>query len=274
MIIDSFSTPWVWFQFLIGRLSTLLLDNLLLKLQTRFNSLQVDYQLSLLESTLYIVALVSIPYRQTINLKEFQCKDGSQLVFQFLIGRLSTEKKKEERFIKSSRFNSLQVDYQLVFFLQNIPCFAEFQFLIGRLSTNLLCFPLWILPCFNSLQVDYQQVFLFRPLIFVICGFNSLQVDYQLYYNIHIQLYMDIVSIPYRQTINAIPLCLYSSRKFCFNSLQVDYQLCIDFFFIFIHSVSIPYRQTINLLYYGFLSYIHYVSIPYRQTINSSIRQS
>ena len=55
------------FQFLIGRLSTSLNFSMPLPCLASFNSLQVDYQLSLVLNLPTHLLLVSIPYRQTIN---------------------------------------------------------------------------------------------------------------------------------------------------------------------------------------------------------------
>ncbi len=123
------------FQFLIGRLSTLIAQLLCLKdslsfnsLQVdyqriniikalkscfSFNSLQVDYQLSKWHISSFFALVVSIPYRQTIN----PSATGTYIDSRNLC------------------FNSLQVDYQ---------------------PSPRSLYPCTISGCFNSLQVDYQ----------------------------------------------------------------------------------------------------------------------
>ncbi len=167
------------FQFLIGRLSTLQIRDSYCncsKFQFLIGRLSTQKAINKQFQWRY----VSIPYRQTINQHQRAaavCSPG--LMFQFLIGRLSTGH-----------------DYTPPLFIR------EFQFLIGRLSTKCTLPLPRLLRCFNSLQVDYQQVsalikgyliVMFQFLIgrlstfssgtslFVSSSFNSLQVDYQLY---------------------------------------------------------------------------------------------
>ncbi len=138
------------FQFLIGRLKTLLK-----------------------QTTLNTILQVSIPHRQAKNrnhpsLSLFPCQ------FQFLIGRLKTklrtgspDKKKNvsipHRQAKNDnelkQFAVLQGFQFLIGRLKtNYYCAVallnkEFQFLIGRLKTKNRVYNQRILPCFNSSQV-------------------------------------------------------------------------------------------------------------------------
>ncbi len=145
--------------------------------------------------------LVSIPYRQTIIMLKIVSEKGNW-----------------------SSFNSLQVDYnpgivknsiQAMLYV-SIPyrqTIIPYQRSTQRKTTK----------GFNSLQVDYNR---FCSLLYFTIsskGFNSLQVDYNQGNSLSTKKMLQIVSIPYRQTIIAL---------LTFPSLHTDI-------------VSIPYRQTI-----------------------------
>ncbi len=107
------------FQFLIGRLST-----------NQLSPFSIRH------------FLVSIPYRQTINLSHrlfstqyLQCFNSLQVDYQ--------QKCINQNCLKKVSFNSLQVDYQLL----HQPPYQVHQLL-----------------CFNSLQVDYQRAIVYFQL--------------------------------------------------------------------------------------------------------------
>ncbi len=192
------------FQFLIGRLSTYF--NILIysaqafsfnslqvdyqpsdslvnpcSLLAGFNSLQVDYQLILatsgIPSTSPSFNSLQVDYQPT----KIYSEGIEQNLFQFLIGRLSTQFFGAIAAGVSMSFNSLQVDYQLP--------------LIKLLSPSM--------PGFNSLQVDYQLAGVFATL------WTTLQFQFligRLSTESAAALISQffIVSIPYRQTINKI----------------------------------------------------------------------
>ena len=158
---------------------------------SRFNSLQVDYQLlfvllfllrffpkfqfligrlstSSSHLSMQSMQVVSIPYRQTINQDKSFHTMFRILLFQFLIGRLSTWQqsyhlppRRQFQFLIGRLSTVPVIGFDSVLFM--------FQFLIGRLSTDIARqIERYDLAGFNSLQVDYQLQHLFREFTYCI----------------------------------------------------------------------------------------------------------
>ena len=211
------------FQFLIGRLQTLQGIIRAVPIKARFNSLQVGYKRSF-HSNLPDLGCrgfnsLQVGYKLSKNGQDSQ--PGRR--FQFLIGRLQTER--------------------IPLRGKHIP---GFQFLIGRLQTEIFIQVGYLLDSFNSLQVGYKLCSRHVDRCLAEDGFNSLQVGYKLSTNLHFHPIYLLVSIPYRQATNytycflrinafsrfqfligrlqTLPFEWTLHRFLRFNSLQVGYK--------------------------------------------------
>ncbi len=219
------SKSQIWFQFLIGRLSTRVFLHMINLYQFGFNSLQVDYQqidwkneTVLVDQFQFLIGRLST---ETVIGSEIQLGSQFQFLigrlstnsfiplkptptaFQFLIGRLSTHQLLIQTYILL-RFNSLQVDYQLASDTINFISLEKFQFLIGRLSTQ------YFVP-FSFCKLEFQFLIgrLSTKLRFFNCSFGLPSFQFLIgrlstTAQKRAVKYFTCVSIPYRQTINFI----------------------------------------------------------------------